>query len=155
LLGALLIPPLNALIYPTLVVEIAKSHETYPELLQDCEEKHFSPITSVQVWIGMKAFLGGRMKAVFRLRDTIRGQGYDVLSGAETPYIDLQQQTDYQFIIPKARIYFAVPPAMVPPTTFALPGPSALPPPPMPVVLTDDFVLPIECFRDALFRNWS
>jgi hypothetical protein len=151
----LLIPPLNTLIYPTVVVEVAKGNETFPELLRDCENKHFSPFTSVQVWIGVKAFPGARMKSVFKLRDTIRGQGYDAASGAETPYIDLQHPTTYQFIIPKGRIYFAVPLAMIPPTTATLPGPNALPPPPNPFVLTDDFILPIERFRHALFRNWS
>lgn len=43
---------------------------------------------------------------------------------------------------------------MIPATTFTLPGPGALPPPPVPVVPTDDYVLPIERFRIALFRNW-
>jgi len=94
------------------------------------------------------------MKAVFKLRDINRGHGYDAASGAETPNIDLQHPTTYQFIIPKARIFFAVPPAMIPPTTLTLPGPSALPPPPIPVIPTDDFVLPIESFRDVLFRFW-
>ena len=155
LLGAFLIPPLNTLIYPTFVVEIGKSNETYHELLRDCEHKHFSAITSVQVWLGIKAFPGGRMKAVFKLRDIIRGHGYDAASGAETPYIDLQNPTTYEFIIPKARIFFAVPPAMIPPTISSLPGPNALPTPPIPVVPTDDYVLPLERFRIALFRNWS
>jgi hypothetical protein len=90
------------------------------------------------------------MKAVFKLRDTVEGHGY---SRTKTPYIDLQNPTTYKFIIPKARIFFAVPPAMIPPTTFSLPGASALPPPPVPVVPTDDYVLPIERFRMALFRN--
>ena len=94
------------------------------------------------------------MKAVFKLRDTVRGHGYDVASGAETPYIDLQNPPTYEFVIPKARIFFAVPPAMIPPTTFSLPGTNSLPPPPVPVVPTDDYVLPIERFRMALFNNW-
>jgi hypothetical protein len=100
-------------------------------------------------------FSEGRMKAVFKLRDVIRGRGYDAASDAETPSIDLQYPTIYQFIIPKARVFFAVPPAMIPSTTFTLPGPNALPSPPISVVPTDDFVLPIECFRDALFSNWG
>jgi hypothetical protein len=137
------------------VVEIAKGNETFPKLLRDCENKHFSPVTSVQVWIGVKVFPGARMKSVFKLRDAVRGHGYDAASGAETPYIDIQHPTTYQFIIPKARIFFAVPPAMIPPTTFTVPGPNALPPPPIPVPLTDDFVLPIECFREALLGDWS
>ena len=117
--------------------------------------KYFSPITSVQVWLGIKAFPEGLMKAGFKLRDNVRGHGFDIASGAEIPSIDIRHSTTYQFIIPKARIFFAVPPAMIPPTTQTLPGPSALPPPPVPIVPTDDFVLPIEVFRDALFRNWG
>ena len=95
------------------------------------------------------------MKAVFKLRDIARGQGFDAASGAESPYIDLQNPTTYEFIIPKARIFIAVPPAMIHPTTFSLPGLNALPSPPVSVVPTDDYVRPIECFRIALFRNWS
>lgn len=154
LLGACVIPPRNISIYPTVVVEFGKNHETYSELLRDCENKHFSAIMSIQVWIGIKTFPGGRMKAVFKLRDMVQGHGFDPASGAETPYIDLQNPTTYEFIIPKARIFFAVPPAMIPPTAFTLPGPNALPPP-VPIVPTDDYVLPIEYFRIALFSNWG
>ena len=95
------------------------------------------------------------MRANFKLQDNIRGHGFDVASGAETPYIALEHPTDYQFIIPKARIYFAVPPQLIPQTTQTLPGPSALPPPLNPRVPTDDLVLPLEHFRISLFRNWS
>ena len=94
------------------------------------------------------------MKAVFKLPGVIRGQGYNAASGAGTPYIDHQHPTTYQFIIPKTRIFFGIPPVMIPPTTLTLPGPSALPPPPIPFIPTDDFVVPIESF-DASFRNWS
>ena len=154
MLGASLIPPQNILIYPNFVVEVGKDHETYPELLRDCETKHFSPLTSVQVWLGIKVYPSRRMKVVFKLRDTVRGHGYDPAAGAETPNIDLRNPTTYEFIIPKARIFFAVPPAMVPATQFALPGPNALPPPVVPVVPTDDYVLPLECFQSAIIRNW-
>ena len=94
------------------------------------------------------------MKVVFKLWNTVRGHGYDPAAGAETPNIDLQNLTMYKFIIAKARIYFAVPPALVAATQFDLPGLSALLPPPVSVVPTDDYVLPLERFQSAIIRNW-
>ena len=154
LLGANLIPGTTTLIYPTMVIEIGVSHETYPQLLRDAEAKHFSIMTSVRVWVGVKAFPGKRMRCAFKIRDINRGYGWDPNRGAETDYIDFAVPTQIQFIIPKAEIFFATAPANIPPTLFTLPSNFALPPQNN-AGPTDDYVLPLELFRKALFKNWN
>ena len=152
-LGARLVPGTN-LIYPTFVIEISKSHESYPELLRDCDAKHFSPFTSIMIWLGVKAFPNRTMKAVFKLRDLVQGFGYDRDSGAETGPIPIDQPTPIEFVLPKNLIFFAVPPPL-PPTPARLPGPHCLPPPMNPNIPTDDYYVPLERIRKRLFENWS
>lgn len=120
-LGARLIAG-KSLIYPTFVIEIAKSHESYFELLHGCDAKYFSPLTSVTIWLGVKVFPNGTMKAVFKLRDFVQGFGYDRNSGAETTTIPINQPTQIEFVLPKNLIFFAVSPPL-PPTPVRLPGP--------------------------------
>jgi len=152
-LGARLVPGKN-FIYPTSVIEIAKSHESYPELLHNCDSKHFSPLTSVMVWVGVKAFPAGTMRAVFKLRDLVQGFGYDRNSGAETPIIPIHLPTQIEFVLPKILIFFAVPPPL-PPTPVRLPGPHCLPPPVNPNIPTDDCYAPLDRIRARLYENWS
>jgi hypothetical protein len=140
--------------YPTMVIEVAKTNESYQELLDDCALKHFSNTTSVQVWIGVKLMdsLGGRMRCMFRLRDQTNG-GVLAGSGATTGFIPLTQPTTIQFVIPKARIFWGVNPPL-PPTTMAIPGPDALPPQAIPGSITDDLILPLEDLRTDTFAYW-
>jgi hypothetical protein len=152
-LGARLVPGKN-FVYPTFVIEIAKSNESYPELLRDCDSKHFSPMTSVMIWLGVKAFPTGTMKAVFKLRDLVQGFGYDRNSGAETPVLPLDQPTPIEFVLPKNFIFFAVPPPL-PPTPFRLPGPYCLPPPVNPNIPIDDYFAPLDRIRARLYENWG
>ena len=152
-LGARLVPGKN-LIFPTFVIEIAKSHESYPELLRDCDSKHFSPLTSVMIWLGVKIFPNGTMKAVFKLRDFVQGFGYDRNSGAETASIPIDQPTQIEFVLPKNLIFFAVPPPL-PPTPARLPGSHCLPPSVNPNIPTDDYYAPLEHIRARLYENWG
>lgn len=152
-LGARLIPGTN-LIYPTFVIEIAKSHESYTELLHDCDAKQFSPLTSIMIWLGVKVFPNGTMKAVFKLRDLVQGFGYDRNSGAETATIPINQPTPIEFVLPKNFIFFGVPPPL-PSTPARLPGPHCLPPSVNPNVLAEDYYAPLERIRTRLFENWS
>jgi hypothetical protein len=137
-----------------MVIEIGVTHETYPQLLRDAEAKHFRIITSVRVWVGVKAFPGKWMRCAFKIRDINDGYGWDPNQGVETDYINLLVPTDIQFVIPKVEIFFATPPANIPQTLFTVPSNPALPPRNNPG-LTDDHVLPLELFRTALLKNWN
>ena len=90
--------------YPNVVIEVSKSHESFSDMFDDANIKHFSPLTSVRVWIGIKLTpgYGGRMRAMFRLRDHVAGSGTLVGSGATTDYISMSQPTNVEFIIPKS-----------------------------------------------------
>jgi len=141
--------------YPNVVIEVSKSHESNADMFNDADVKHFSPLTSVRVWIGLKFTpgYGGRMRAMFRLRNHIAGSGTLPGSGATTDYIPLSQPTDIEFIIPKDEVYFGVPPPL-PPTLLSIPGPNALPPPAIPGP-ADDLVLSLEDVRLVASLLWS
>lgn len=141
--------------YPNVVIEVSKTHESSSEMFDDADIKHFSPLTSVRVWIGIEFTpgYGGRMRAMFRLRDHIAGSGTLAGSGATTDYIPLSMPTNIEFIIPKSEVYFGVPPPL-PPTLISIPGPNALPPPANPAP-TDDLVLPLEDVRRDAWLLWS
>ena len=140
--------------YPTVVIEVSKSHETYNDLFDDADIKHFSSLTSVRVWIGIKLTSGhgGKMRAMFRLRDHVAGSGTLAGSGATTDYIPLSQPTNIEFIIPKSEVFFGVAPPL-PQTLVSIPGPNALPPPANPGP-TDDLVLPLEEVRIDVLSRW-
>ena len=92
------------------------------------------------------------MRAMFRLRDHIADSGILAGSGATTDYIPLALPTDIEFIIPKAEVYFGVPPPL-PPTLLSIPGPNALPPPAIPGP-TDDLVLRLQEVLTRILRSW-
>lgn len=133
--------------YPTMVIEVSKTNESYQQLFDNADTKHFSNATSIQIWVGVKLYPGhgGRMRCMFRLRDQANG-GILAGSGATTDFISLDQPTTVEFIIPKARVFWGVNPPL-PPTPQTVPGPNALPPPPIPGTATDDLVLPLEELR--------
>jgi len=150
----LVIPGTISLIFPTMVLEISKTHESYLELFDDADNKHFSPQTTVRIWVGVKLSPGhgGRMRAMFRQRDPVN-HGTFAGSGATTGFIPLNQPTNIEFIIPKTEIYWGVVPPL-PPTPFVVPGAAALPPPQSPGIATDDLVLPLEAIRFAARMAW-
>jgi hypothetical protein len=61
--------------YPTFTVEVGKSHESWDQLLQDADRKHFAAITGVMVYLGIKIFPSKRMRACLLERDTNQGFG--------------------------------------------------------------------------------
>jgi hypothetical protein len=152
---AKVIPGTAGIVYPTFTVEVGKTHESYPRLLDDAEHKHFSPMTSVQVWLGIKLHsVSARMQLALKVRDNARGHGSDPAGLVETPLIDLQQPTNLQIIVPKVLIFFAVPPPL-PPTSVTTLGPNCLPPQPNPGAVTDDFVINVETIREQVADNWA
>ena len=153
---AKLVPGSNSIIYPTFAIEVGRSHETYPQLLDDAELKHFSPMTSIQVWLGIKLFTQtARMKVALKVRNNNLGYGSDPTQLIESDKISLLQPTNVEIIVPKNRIYFAVPPAQVPPTSRTLPGPNALPRAVVPYGPIDDFIVPLDLIRRHALENWN
>jgi hypothetical protein len=153
---AKLVPGSNSIIYPTFTIEVGKSNESYPRLLNDAELKHFSPMTSVQAWLGIKLFTQtARMKVALKLRNNNLGYGSDPAHLIESDTISLLQPTNIEIIVPKDRIYFAVPPAQVPPTSFNIPGPSALPGAAVPYGPIDDFIVRLDLIRMRVLENWN
>jgi hypothetical protein len=65
----------------------------------------------------------------------------------------INQQTDVQFIIPKAEVFFSSP-APLPHALQTIPGPSALPPLAVAGVPTDDLVLDLQDLREAALVTW-
>ena len=150
---SLIIPGTIAAPYPTMVIEVCKTHESYNDLFDDAAIKHFSAQTSVQVWIGVKLYdgHGGRFRCMFRLRDPINN-GILAGSGASTDFLSIHQPTNIEFVIPKSEIFWGVNPPL-PPTRSIVPGPNALPPPQAPGTPNDDLVLSLEVLRDAVVSS--
>ena len=94
------------------------------------------------------------MQLALKVRDNVRGYGSDPAGLIETPFIDLEQPTNLQIIVPKARIFFAVPPPL-PATSMTTLGPNCLPPQPIPGAMTDDFVTNVEIIRARVANNWA
>jgi hypothetical protein len=79
---------------PTFTVEIAKSNETWPQLLREADELHFSPLTGIMVSLGAKIFLEtDRMCVYLKERDMITGHGSLNPPLAITGYIRTCQAT--------------------------------------------------------------
>jgi hypothetical protein len=137
-----------------MVIEVSKCHESYNELLDDCEPKHFSPLTNVRVWVGVKITPrhSGHMRCMYRLRDPVGG-GILEDSGATTGYISLSQPNTIEFVIPESEIFFDVT-LPLPPTPFTIPGANALPTPTAPGIVTDGLVLSLEEIRDEIWASW-
>jgi len=151
---AKLVPGSTAIVYPTFTIEVGKTHESYRQLLDDAELKHFSPTTSIQIWLGIKLFTrSGRMQIALKVRDTNIGYGSDSAGLIETAKISIFQATDIQIIVAKARVYFGVPQGQVPLTRLTIPGPNALPVPQVPYGSIDDFVIDVELIRQRVMQN--
>ena len=117
--------------YPTFTVEISKSNETWPQLLREADERHFSPLTGVMVWLGVKIFPEtDQMRVCLKERDPITGHGS--LDPPITGYISTDVPCQATITIPKRLIYHGVPNQLIPPTT------------------TPDYILDLELIREAI-----
>jgi hypothetical protein len=61
--------------YPTFTIEVAKTNESEPQLLSDAATKHFSPMTGVVVWLGIKIYPTHLFSVTLLERDIQRGFG--------------------------------------------------------------------------------
>ena len=124
-------------LYPNFTVEVAKSHESWGKLLRDAEEKHFSPLTGVVVYLGIKIYPTQRIRVCLLERDAVQGFGYLNPPLAETGYIDINVPCNITIVIPKRLIFFGVPPALVPPT------------------VTPDYNLDVDIIRRRILKYWG
>lgn len=153
---AKLVPGSNSIVYPTFTIEVGKCHESYPKLLDDAELKHFSPLTSIQAWLGIKLYSQTtRMKVALKVRNNTLGHGSDPAHMVESDAISLLQPTNIEIVVPKDRIYFAVPPELVPPTPLTIPGPNTLPRTAVPYGPIDDFIVSLDLIRRRVLANWN
>ena len=120
-------------VYPTFVLEIGYQHESYAQMLRDAQEKYFAIITSVQVYVGIKIYLETRrMKAALLVRAPGGGGATEIDS--TNGFLGLDEPTVKTFTIPADRIWFGVPPHLVPQTT------------------TGDLILSLEDVRERIVR---
>ena len=94
------------------------------------------------------------MQIAVKFRDNVVGYGSDPALFIETPEISIFHQTDIQIIIPKDRIYWAVPQGNIHITRFTVPGPHILPVPAVPYGAIDDYVVDMELIRQNAEENW-
>jgi hypothetical protein len=110
--------------YPTMVVEIAYQNESLERLLQDAEEKHLSPDTNVNVWLGIKVNKSatgfqfwsgwGRRKRIGHGLRLVQ-QTEDHNGESQLYHVDAAEPIAGQFVIPTADIFHPLPaPAQVP-----------------------------------------
>ena len=119
--------PVNNQIYPTFVLEVGYMHESYPELLRDAVNKHFSPLTSIQLYLGIKIHkVSRRFQTVVRDRVNILFETNGLLS-VDTP-------TLLSFTLPKRLLFFGVPAHLIPPTS------------------TPDLIIPLERVRNFILN---
>jgi len=124
-------------LYPNFTVEVAQSHESWDRLIADANVKHFSPLTEIVVWLGIKIYPSERMRICLLERDTTRGFGALNPPLACTGFIDTTSPCTASIVIPKRLLYYGVPIALIPPT------------------LTLDYVLDLDIIREAIDENFE
>jgi hypothetical protein len=127
----------TGVLYPNFAVEVAKSNESFQRLKDDAEAKHFSAMSGIVLYLGIKIFDYQRMRVVLLERDTAAGSGYINPPLAETGYIDVTTPCANTIIIPKRFVYYGVPPPLISST------------------VTPDYILTLELVRREIFENWG
>jgi hypothetical protein len=127
--------PGTTVAYPTFTVEVAKSHETLPQLERDAAEKHFALGTGVMIYLGIKIFPTQRMCVLVGERDVVQGHGMIILT--RTGFIDTTSPCQAHVTIPTHLLYHGVPAHLIPLNQPA------------------DYVLDLELIRAAIDLNWD
>jgi hypothetical protein len=118
-------------------VEVAKSHESWDRLRRDADEKHFSAITGIVVFLGIKIYPSKRMRIMLLERDHAQGFGAAHPPLVETGFIDTTTPSPQTIVIPKRLIYYGVAPNSIPPT------------------ITPDYNLRLELIRKTIDKYWE
>jgi hypothetical protein len=122
--------------YPTFTIEVAKLHESDIQFLADAANKHFTAMTGVMVWLGIKIYPTHRMKIMLLERDVTQGFGAVNPPLAYTGFISTVGRCAVSITIPKRLIFHGVPKNLVPPTA------------------TPDFILALNHIREAIELNF-
>lgn len=120
-------------LYPNFTVEIAKSHESWDQLLSDANAKHFSPLTGIVVWLGIKIYNSERMRVCLSEWDKVQGYGAVDPPLACTGFIRTNVPCNASITIPKRLIYYGVPNGLIPTT------------------ISPDYILDLNIVREAVF----
>ena len=125
-------PVVNALVppYPTMVVEIAHTHESWKKLKDDARRKAFSSRTSIHWMIGIK-FYKNYFQAFWGVR---RANGWGIQIRESTGKLPKDTPTNTVFTIPGIDFWWGVPAGDIPQTA------------------TQDFTFPLEQLRVAWTR---
>jgi hypothetical protein len=118
-------------------MEVATSNESWDRLLADADEKHFSPLTGIVMWLGIKIYPTVRMRVCLKERDMIQGFGALDPPLAITGSIDTTAPCQASIVLPKRLLYHGVPNAHIPPT------------------LTPDYVLDLNIIRESIDKNFE
>ena len=97
-------------------IEVAKAPESYDQLLRNAATKHFSALTGVMVYIGVKIYPSRRIRVCVLVRDVGQGFGYINPPLADSGFISIDAPSNITLVVPKDLVFFGVPPALVPPT---------------------------------------
>ena len=124
-------------LYPNFTIEVAKSHESWGRLIANGVTKHFSPMTGIVLWLGIKIYPSERMRVCLLERDTTQGFGALNPPLASTGFIDTTVPCTASIVIPKRLLYYGVPIALTPPT------------------LTPDYILDFDIIREAIDENFE
>jgi hypothetical protein len=124
-------------LYPNFTMEVATSNESWDHLLADADEKHFSPLTGIVMWLGIKIYPTVRMRVCLKERDMIQGFGALDPPLAITGSIDTTAPCQASIVLPKRLLYHGVPNAHIPPT------------------LTPDYVLDLNIIRESIDKNFE
>ena len=123
--------------YPNFTIEVAKSHETWERLIAEGISKHFSPMTGIVLWLGIKIYPSERMKVCLLERDMAQGFGALNPPLASTDFISTRDPCNVSIVIPKRLLFHGVPIALIPPT------------------MTTDYVLDLNILRVAIDKNFE
>jgi hypothetical protein len=124
-------------LYPNFTIEVAKSHESWDRLIADGISKHFSPMTGIVLWLGIKIYRSERMRVCLLERDMAQGFGALNPPLASTGFISTTEPCNASIVIPKRLLFHGVPTALIPPT------------------LTPDYVLDLNILRVAIDKNFE
>jgi hypothetical protein len=122
-------------IYPTFVLEVGYQHETYPELLRDAAAKHFSPMTSIQLYLGIKIHRNSRRFQTVLCDRAPRNAGGTNILFSTNGMLSVDVPTPLSFTLPSRLLFFGVPAHLIPATA------------------TPDLVVPLERIRIAIERH--
>jgi len=101
-------------LYPNFTIEVAKSYQSWDRLIANVVTKHFSPMTGIVLWLGIKIHPSERMGVCLLERDTAQGSCALNPPLASTGFIDTTVPCTASIVMPKRLLSHGVPIALIP-----------------------------------------